>query len=681
MTRSRRIDAGLCVVLLVGCLDWDNQLQSAGLSARREVFGAVTQPLDIRGRFSVELQHVDARGEPVGEVVSVVTQDELGHFRIPVEGAGPLRLVASGTCLLALPPLCRACVDGNTECWRESLALPDARADRWHVDVNSMTHVTAGRLRNLLAEGVPFADARAQAERELKSQLPLAGPLDSLPPAAELSLESEEYSAAYLLALTTLMRGAAGVLEMEGQAYLGAVRADLADDGVIDERLREALLQAQMQLELQPFNEALALLVGDALPDVRLALDEDADGVASAHDNCPYTSNPDYAAVRDVCYERAVFASPSNDGQSIGSTWDVVTGRAVDLDGDGDTDLVAPADPDNSVFLNDGRAGFEVTQFAYPYTGDAQRTATSIAIGELSGDAFPDILYAVDAQEAVALELSTGRGDGTFDTPKEVWRSPSHWVHGRIYAFALEDVNADGLRDVVGLAGQIDQPLSIGVWMTRRQEAWLAHITPTEIVSPPWSGTPRAKLLLIDSGTVVLFVEPASDPDPARPAQLYLLRGDGHGGFSRPHPLGLGDGCTARLAGGDWDADGHMDLALLDEHATQLQLAFGDGLGHFGDSVTTTIPPAPNAISTDDACPGPDRLVDVFVAGHFTGDAADDLAIPGMIFVTNDRSAPRASPLREPLYDLTAVADFDGNGQTDLIHTFGFESTLYLLGP
>lgn len=82
-------------------------------------------------------------------------------------------------------------------------ALTDLK-DRSHVNVNMVTHLTSGRILNLVQkEGKPFAEAKEQAEREVMTSF---GVLDDLGNSEDLDLFTGD-GGAMLLAMSILMQG------------------------------------------------------------------------------------------------------------------------------------------------------------------------------------------------------------------------------------------------------------------------------------------------------------------------------------------------------------------------------------------------------------------------------------------------------------------------------------------
>jgi len=95
---------------------------------------------------------------------------------------------------------------------------------------------------------------------------------------------------------------------------------------------------------------------------------------------------------------------------------------------------------------------------------------------------------------------------------------------------------------------------------------------------------------------------------------LFILLGDGHGGFSPApgSPVAIG-GKPMSLVAADFNGDGHLDLAVATWETREIYLLLGDGLGEF----------------TSPTCVSPLVLVNPtsLTAGDFNGDGLVDLAV------------------------------------------------------
>jgi hypothetical protein len=129
----------------------------------------------------------------------------------------------------------------------------------------------------------------------------------------------------------------------------------------------------------------------------------------------------------------------------------------VDVDGDGDPDLVLGAEnntPASAVLLNDGRAHFRRVANALPSKAFGPTSITiSLASLDVDRDGHPDLLAGFQRADFTGrrLEVLIGNGDGTF-RDETMRRLPtqdegSSWP----YAIRVADVNGDG-RDDFGVS-------------------------------------------------------------------------------------------------------------------------------------------------------------------------------------------------------------------------------------
>ena len=118
------------------------------------------------------------------------------------------------------------------------------------------------------------------------------------------------------------------------------------------------------------------------------------------------------------------------------------SGNLVDLDGDGDLDVVISNDtPDpKRIYLNDGKGRFsEVDTY-----GRAQWSTRNAAVADVNGDKLPDIIVANrDAPARAANYVCLNRGKGQFDDDCFVFSKESATTITPV------DVNRDGRIDLV----------------------------------------------------------------------------------------------------------------------------------------------------------------------------------------------------------------------------------------
>ncbi len=145
--------------------------------------------------------------------------------------------------------------------------------------------------------------------------------------------------------------------------------------------------------------------------------------------------------------------------------------------------------------------------------------------------------------------------------------------------------------------------------------------------------------------------------------------------FFAYYPVPLRDR-PSRVVAGDWDQDGHLDVAVLEPLATQVEILLGDGAGGFVSPIRT------GANETGLA------PLDI-VAADFTGDGALDLAVAnafaGSVSVYRNDDNGDFSLVGE--FDATdgarslAAGDLDGDGVIDLaVASFTEDEVAILLG-
>jgi FG-GAP-like repeat len=230
---------------------------------------------------------------------------------------------------------------------------------------------------------------------------------------------------------------------------------------------------------------------------------------------------------------------------------------AVDLDGDGDPDLVSgnfgaangePYGRTVSVFLNEGDGTFAEC-VDYPATDAARDKVRAVAVGDLNGDGKADV---VAASQFTGLQVLAGKGDGTLG------RNTLHRAGGGVHGVIVADFNKDGKADVA-----------------------LANNGPR-------------------GGVTVL-----------------LGKGDGRFEAAAAYAAGAG---TYGLAAGDVNGDGFPDLATADNRANTVSVLLGAGRGGpgtFAKAVAYGTSGPPTAVSMGDL--DGDGTLDVVVATNSGG--------------------------------------------------------------
>ncbi len=264
-------------------------------------------------------------------------------------------------------------------------------------------------------------------------------------------------------------------------------------------------------------------------------------------------------------------------------------------------------------------------------------------VADVDGDRHRDIVAA--NLRSQSLSVISGRGDGTFE-PARGYVTESSPV-----AVGTTDVNDDGIADLLSAneGPGASQP-SIAVLFGNGRRSFDA----IEQLPAPGGGVgvavadfdedalPDAVAAFAeDQVAAIFFGSPQAGLVPAPPAES----------------LALGTQPVA-IAAADFDADGHADIATLNQ-TPDLTLLFGRGDGHFDAAVQQSIPARARG----------------FVVADFDADGDLDVAVvespaPYQLrALRNDRAAgftPLAASALPGEAATIAAGDFNGDGKVDL---------------
>lgn len=251
---------------------------------------------------SVTVSALDATTlAPNGTTYTTSTASDLGEFQLMLPSATPIQIDGNGFyyneavgALSTAPIVLRAIY----------VAGP-ATTQTAHVNV--ITHLTIERVRTLVSGGMLFDEAVTQAETELRSQLALTEPaFDPHADAVDLSVAGGDTDAnAYLFAVSAVLAYTAslrtpGSADANLQELVNALALDLRDDGTINPVVVTEIHAATLALPTSTIENAFAMRLvrtgsSAVAPDLDRVLDQDADGLANANDDCPLVPNVDQA--------------------------------------------------------------------------------------------------------------------------------------------------------------------------------------------------------------------------------------------------------------------------------------------------------------------------------------------------------------------------------------------------
>jgi hypothetical protein len=279
-----------------------------------------------------------------------------------------------------------------------------------------------------------------------------------------------------------------------------------------------------------------------------------------------------------------------------------------------------------------------------------------LASGDLNGDGRDDLVVAATGtnQVFVYLQQATGEFGPTPDYQSGVGVNPS--------AIALSDVDGDGRLDIVvtnQYSGDVSVLLNdparpfcselrfragIGLyWVDQRDGRPVIHT---------FQGSAGVVAGRFDEDKVTDLVVTNSGAN-----SFSLLHGTGLGGFLNPQAaqtFSTGVRPTAVVAG-DFNGDGNLDVAILNEGSQDISVFLGDGHGGFtaGDRLSAGNAPTGLALADVNGDAIPDLLV-----GNVFGDVLVLLGKGDGTFQPYQRTDRHVA---------LAIADLTGNGQQDFI--------------
>jgi Bacterial Ig-like domain (group 3)/FG-GAP-like repeat len=322
--------------------------------------------------------------------------------------------------------------------------------------------------------------------------------------------------------------------------------------------------------------------------------------------------------------------------------------ETADVDGDGNADLLAASPTSSAVSVLRGKADgtFHAVDLFLAGPG-----AHAVAVADFDRDGALDFVTAAAPWPLDLLSFVRGKGDGTFHASRSFHVNstvPVPWPGVRTVHPVTGDMNEDGHPDVVVIRerphGTLG-PYELAVLLNDGSGNLAAPIL-SDTQSTRWDWSPAFDLGDLNGDG---WLDAVVISNPAYTARAVAMLGNGDGTFDPPVEFTIAQFGIPKLA--DFDGDGDVDLLLAGGGVTFYP---GNGSGTFGAGV-------PSAVSTVAM-----RYGDVNGDGKldFVSKASGSVTVVAL----NDRTGRFTQiPVTSEAVDGAALADFDGDGKTDLL--------------
>lgn len=338
-----------------------------------------------------------------------------------------------------------------------------------------------------------------------------------------------------------------------------------------------------------------------------------------------------------------------NDGSgSFGHAMPYPTGAGAqeaivhDFNDDGMPDLVTPnfyAYRTYTVLLNDGSGGF-TERYDYAPAGTPYQTAPrAAAAGDMNGDGLADVVFANLHTHEVAIYCT-----GYFVAGALLPASGTD-----LFAIAIEDLNDDGLGDLVAAMGTRD---SVEICLNDGAGGFIAGVTYSTGVSPAY----------LDLGDLDGDDVPDLVVGNAGSQTVSVRLGTGSGAFGPRTDFPTGDG-PADVDLADFNEDQVLDLVVGNPTSGTVSIRLGDGSGGFGPAVAYATGAGPVEVATADF--NQDGFLDLVTANSSAGTVSILLGLGTGAFEPRvDYDAPWSPNMIE-------AGDVSGDGHPDVVVSRG----------
>lgn len=393
-----------------------------------------------------------------------------------------------------------------------------------------------------------------------------------------------------------------------------------------------------------------------------------------------------------------------------GGGFDVAVG---DFNGDGVPDIAATSPIAQTVIILLGKGDGNFQPAVSFSTGLLGGSATNLAVGDFNKDGKLDIITSINGSFNAGSSVSVlfGKGDGTFSAP--LLLSANH-TPGQL---AVADFNKDGNLDwVAGNTTQTRLTVALGNGNgTFQDDVNYAVGQGPEVAAGDFNKDGKLDIVTVDYPTAQVSVllgnsdgtfQPAiktpvpgafygiavadlngdgnpdvvvGDSTGGTPRNVNVLLGKGDGTFATPVRYSTGGSGEGQIVIGDFNRDGKLDIAVVNQSDNTISLLLGNGDGTFQAGKVVT-----SALASD-------GFLGFLVAADFNGDGKIDLAVPDYVGSASGQVAILLGngdgTFQAPTFLTTAggatgiaAADLNKDGKLDLVVANQFGTIDVFLG-
>ncbi|HEY4905691.1 MAG TPA: FG-GAP-like repeat-containing protein [Candidatus Sulfotelmatobacter sp.] len=264
----------------------------------------------------------------------------------------------------------------------------------------------------------------------------------------------------------------------------------------------------------------------------------------------------------------------------------------------GKLDLVVTAGNDNTLNLLAGN-GSRILGFGAEVKFGTGATPYSAVVGDFNNDGKSDVIVANSGAASASVLL--GNGNGSFQTRVDAPAGPN------VNAVVVGDFNGDGVPDLAFANGDCSgcSANSISVILGNNDGTFKAPNTYSTTIGT--ADVDTYALVTADfDGDGVLDIAAVNNAT----NQVAILLGDGHGAFSLLNEYSVGT-APAAITVGDFNQDGIPDLVVANNGSSSISVLIGNGDGTFKTAVPYTVGSGPFAVAR----------------GNFNADSFPDLVV------------------------------------------------------